>query len=135
MAASDASTILGCPVIDGRAETPLGVVTITRSDQGPSGCLAWWTIPVPGVKCSIAYSTGPSWEEAERAAATAADRVLRALLEIGERRGRIAGLREAATVYTPWEDTSFSIAHYTSAMERIRARADQLERGEEVSDG
>lgn len=81
-------TILGAPVVDGRAETVLGGVTITN--DGPWYTVARWT--PTGVSGDVEVGLAGPTEEPDVIAE--ADRVLTALRD----RVRADALREAAEV-------------------------------------
>lgn len=111
-------TILGCPVVAGRAETPLGVVEIEdRPEEPENGVpgMAFWSVDLGhgATMCSDALD-----DEAECIAD--ADRVLSALYAVG----RVAGLREAVRHVLRFSGDCCE--HLAGDLEQ---RADAVERG------
>lgn len=164
---TSAPTILGCPVIDGRAVTPMGAVTLHAA--GPGANVGWTLHP---------QTPKRDWPTEAEAIADA-DRVLSALRDAAradlvaevaalkrevhrlvsgeeiegdglceheiaaddrvaaaERRGRVAGLREAATEAREHDreaEPDIKGGPLEALADALTQRADNIERGEPVS--
>lgn len=79
---ADAPTILDCPVIAGRADTPLGVVTLIGHGFGQTT----WVLNLYATDCSLESTRYPD----ATCAVLDADRMLRAILALAQSTGVIA---------------------------------------------
>lgn len=124
-------TILGCPVVDGRAETPMGVVEISLDVPGPTTVpaarYARWILP-GGFTAEIGYGDALDDGGPEAGAIRRADRVLRALSD--------AAIRSAGLVRSSCCDAAVRCGRCGAELGRtptaivMPERADAIERGE-----